>query len=913
MEKTEGTFVLSAVMLAVATATAASSLDAAGRKTFQEPPMPSGIETNRPYEIVWAGRTHDDHPSLLPFTDASGWTVQASNAVATLETSRDRLLFGGATCRFTCRATGPNPTITLMPPAPVKAKGAFDTLTWWIYGMGRTWRKPHIPMRIAANFTSASGEPFSVSLPKVNHSEWFLLHQSLSEAQRALAKDGAQLVSFTVTGTTNDVDKSVYFNSFCAFKEELKPLSYRPRAKRPYRVFPAADVGTNTGEGELPFPNSPLGVIPRAAATDDLVFRLPKKASTWDDMAFSWKGGPWIQFAKRGGLFFDDGGKELVALPETETVVVTNSVAPLDVVLRSVHKGKDGRAFRTEVRFHVVGRSLVADVQSEGDVGEVRFGGWGAPGAELVPVPYYTYIPWGHGLRPQILWAMLGGRPFFHAAILDWTQSTCSVPLGGSVRDGLPMSNYGAVYKKKTDGTRNRCFERLVYAFSDRFEDVLPEIPNPKSPWMHVTGKGVWVSHKASVRADDIAHWRARRARGLKHLIVTDHETGWRDGKESFTFRTEPAPGKGGNRGQYEYARVMIDELGYVYGPYNNFTDFAPVNAHWSPDRVIRLPDGALQDAWDRCYAPKPAYAVEACEDITPRIQEKFRFNCAYCDVHTSPSPWWRVDYDARVPGAGTFAATFYSWGEIMLIQKKVWNGPVYSEGGMHHIYCGLTDGNYGQDMSYRMPVRPWIVDYDLLKMHPLCCNFGIGAPYMFYEDVKPPPDEDVAIDRFLAATVAFGHPGFLVSTRTDPKLAEKRENRSYFMVQALAARYTQATAEEIRYLDADGKAYPTSEAIANGVYRRSQVRVRYSDGTVVESNGSMTEPMLLADGTSLPPNGYRGRSGDGQVEVFSGLIGRRRIDRAVSPEYVFLDGRGVKTVFPEGEATDQVIKIIKE
>ncbi len=43
----------------------------------------------------------------------------------------------------------------------------------------------------------------------------------------------------------------------------------------------------------------------------------------------------------------------------------------------------------------------------------------------------------------------------------------------------------------------------------------------------------------------------------------------------------------------------------------------------------------------------------------------------AYCDVHTAVAPWDRVDYDRRVPGAGTFAATFYSYGEIMLHQKN--------------------------------------------------------------------------------------------------------------------------------------------------------------------------------------------------------------------------------------------------
>ena len=43
---------------------ASLSANAWSRKTFQEQSLPSGAEANRPYEIVWAGRTQDDHPSL---------------------------------------------------------------------------------------------------------------------------------------------------------------------------------------------------------------------------------------------------------------------------------------------------------------------------------------------------------------------------------------------------------------------------------------------------------------------------------------------------------------------------------------------------------------------------------------------------------------------------------------------------------------------------------------------------------------------------------------------------------------------------------------------------------------------------------------------------------------------------------
>ena len=127
-------------------------------------------------------------------------------------------------------------------------------------------------------------------------------------------------------------------------------------------------------------------------------------------------------------------------------------------------------------------------------------------------------------------------------------------------------------------------------------------------------------------------------------------------------------------------------------------------------------------------------------------------------------------------------------------------------------MYCGLTDGNYAQDQNYRISDNPWLVDFDLLRLHPLCCNFGMGNPGMFYPNKSAPTNNVVATDRFLAAaTVAFGHPGFL--------LYNADMERSYFMVQQLAARYTMADAVEIRYVDAEGRAHETSDAVASGVF----------------------------------------------------------------------------------------------
>ena len=219
----------------------------------------------------------------------------------------------------------------------------------------------------------------------------------------------------------------------------------------------------------------------------------------------------------------------------------------------------------------------------------------------------------------------------------------------------------------------------------------------------------------------------------------------------------------------------------------------------------------------------------------------------------------------------------------------------MYSEGNHHFWYSGLTDGNYAQDRGYDIPDMPWLVDLDLRKMHDLCCNFGMGAESMFYGRDEPggttAEEKDAYTDRFLAATVAFGHPGFLATAGGFDKTL-----RSYYMLQQLHSDYTQVSVRSIRYLDAQGKLLDTSAAVATGAYKRSQIVTEYANGTVTVVNGSRAERMKLPEmQLDLPPNGYAGWTKDKKITVYSGDSGpgTPRYDRSVSPAYLYVDGRG--------------------
>lgn len=327
---------------------------------------------------------------------------------------------------------------------------------------------------------------------------------------------------------------------------------------------------------------------------------------------------------------------------------------------------------------------------------------------------------------------------------------------------------------------------------------------------------------------------------------------------------------------------------------------------------MTRRQDGNLLQAWNRCYAPKPAFINEACEAILPVLQRKFSFNTAYCDVHTCVTPWERTDYDARVPGAGTFAATFYAYGELLDFERRTLGGPVWSEGGCHYMYCGLADGNYAQDQPYRPADNPWLVDFDLRRMHPLANNFGMGSPDMFYPRSSRPADKDAWIDRFLAATVAFGHLGFFI------KGDHANEEQSYFMLIGTGRRYCKAYADEIRYADAAGNLLDTSAAVASGIYRRSQVAVKYTDGTQTASNGSKERNMAFRrDGRwlVLPPNGFFALAGDGSACVVSGAKWQDggRLDLSVAPEYAYLNAHGARTVTPFGGTDGRMYRLLND
>jgi hypothetical protein len=239
-----------------------------------------------------------------------------------------------------------------------------------------------------------------------------------------------------------------------------------------------------------------------------------------------------------------------------------------------------------------------------------------------------------------------------------------------------------------------------------------------------------------------------------------------------------------------------------------------------------------------------------------------------------------------------------------MLHQQRIWNGPVFSEGGNHYYYDGLVTGSYADDRGYDLANDAWLVDFDLLKLHPLGCDIGLGNPGSFVAALSGVPDEK-DWDRYFAGTIAFGHIGKFFEPSGKP---DGLPVRSYFMLQQLQSSYARALVKEIRYADSNNRLLDVSSAVATGAYRRSQIRITYDNGLVVWVNGHRNEDWVIGD-IRLPPSGYYAKDPDGRLIVFSGLTdSNHRVDMVHSEAYDYLDGRGRWWRTPWGGADGQLI-----
>lgn len=884
------------------------------KPALNEPAQPAQTGA-RPYEMSWASRREEREP-LFGFEDLTGWTVSSEKgADAELVRTNEQAMWGHYVGKLTYTGNSAEGRAIIRPRKPIPIPQAFDCINFWIYGNVWEWApEPGTPMvDVSVLITDSSGKESLIPLTRVRWKEWWLAHKKLGSPM-----EGASFSGVEVRGINNAEARSIFFDSIYFYKESLKPLTFQPRPARNLTLFPGQDQGLNgTGKGKLPFPTREETILPTnfekgwnntvsqtAPGKYEFTYRAkdcevkylyePETGSLGEIAAY-------VNGNKACRPMFGGGVEGENSKVRTGRLVKASLDG--DVVTAEFDLGD-----RTTARYslRIWQKSLVIDFICRGPeacgvaLGEFR----DVVNPKLVLNPFLTF----GGSNPRVLCFGDIKDPRFASVWVDWYRSNGSQLWSREwASEASAQINGGVRYVQRTDGKRNDLFERVFLTVSPTFEETLPTIANPPSPRGKEAGERLW---QESWGPDNYAkqHERSKmlRSYGIDMLTQCNHEITWRDGGESFTLRTKAAPGKGGDEALKKYVADQ-KSLGWRSGLYTNYTDFAPVNEHWDEDYVQLTPEGEWRPAWPRNYALKPSRAVELDAKLAPQIQNKYGSNAAYTDVHTAVAPWAYCDFDARVPGAGTFAATFYAYGELLWNDQKVY-GPIWSEGTYHWLYAGLASGNYGlQYGGVDLSKEPLNVAFDLLKIHPLECDIGMPWTGGFFKSPgwDKPENIDRSIDQFIATTIAYGHIGWLV----EELHGIQRTCRSYYMLQQLQKRYAMRRPVLIEYVHEKRGALSASQAITEGLMQDSALHVLYDGGLHVFVNPTGKD-IRLDKRIVLPAWGWWAyQSGSESFEEVSGLVEGvgHRIDYVESPEYAYLDGRGQPTEYSGLGATGAV------
>jgi len=521
------------------------------------------------------------------------------------------------------------------------------------------------------------------------------------------------------------------------------------------------------------------------------------------------------------------------------------------------------------------GKSLVFSVACDRPlISGLRGGDWGPTmRRRQVLLPYYSSPVW-----------FLTRENLFAGSFLDWTAS------GASSQDGTR-----AAYDARTDGTRNLLRERLVYTAAWHLAETLPNIPNPPSPFRaDLSGRimlDIWGGSFPSIQA----HLHALAASGLGPAAAILHD--WqRDGYDNGLPAHVPAnPKLGGDPAMV----ILVKEAqtdGIEVALHENYVDYYPNFEGFKDADIARAPDGGRVRAWynpgtkTQSFAVKPSRILPLAQTQGPEIVRRYGSAACYLDVNSAVPPWFHVDADSGQPGAGEFKTVRDAHRALWTYERGLHHGPVFGEGNNHWYWSGDLDGveaQFGQGWHDGAGTSaPLLVDFDLLKIHPLEFNHGMG----YYERWwAHGPDARRGLlsllDQYRMQEAAYGHQGFLGGEAWhDPALVWLETH----LMRPLTVRTALAGPVAIDYFNGRRWLDTTAAAKSDAPDAWSRVRIRYGSGLTVWANGGAS-PLRVGGGT-LPPNGWLA-SGAGLTAgttLRSGVVS----DMAETGDSVFVNAR---------------------
>ncbi len=480
----------------------------------------------------------------------------------------------------------------------------------------------------------------------------------------------------------------------------------------------------------------------------------------------------------------------------------------------------------------LVGKTLALAVTcDQPSVTALDAGAWGpVVRRRQVAVPYYTGAVY-----------YLSQEGLFANASLDWTASAASSHNGTK-----------ATYDSLTDGTRVLLNERVLFTAAWHLAEVLPNPPNPPSPWRDFLANKVVLDIWGGTFTNIAGNLLRLADYGITNCVALIHN--WqRSGYDNALPMHYPAnPAYGGDAGMSNLVATGAS-LGIRCALHENYVDYYPNYDFFNTNDIALDSAGQLQLAWYNAgthiqsFAEKPNAILRLAATQSP------------VDSHAATAPaqttsmsiarcrpgftWTNAQREA---GAGRLSRVWDIHRQLWAYERATHRGPVFGEGNNHWYWSGCLDGVEAQFGS-GWPgnggfTAPLAVDFDLLKIHPLQFNHGMGYysrwwPTESYQtNWGGGPAPMVVLDRYRMQEAAFGHAGFLDSSiYANLPLAWLEEH----LLSPVMARYATARPVEILYENGGAWLDATAMAKLGQDASNNRVRVRYENGLVLTANGT--------------------------------------------------------------------------
>lgn len=868
------------------------------------------VEGKRPYELKDRG---PDFPIDLIFTDADAWVFHSSGVEATAALSGQEVIWSpgslrvrysapprpdlpsnspviGIGGRMAGKPVGGSGRFNVRPRQPIAITKKFDAMQMWV---NADMHFKSNPPTLYVEFIDGDGKTLKLRSATVNWMYWFLTYVPIpANAKRPLSFNG-----FSVEGLVNTAPLDLYFDAISFIQAPRTPITPK------------------VWDEPLPFPTTTDTILPSirskvdnaltvngdtytfTCATDDgpVQYTYKPNSGTLADVAvLTSNEGVWQPFDNSSFEIYGEDGLPFNQI--TRTLIEIRREG--NMVVSRWRVASKNKTFVLSYTFEVKGKTLMITVAA--DQPAIRL--FTAGRIANIPAPRIMLVPYAKYTRyPQV--NVLITPKNFAAIDFDLYNTESSAFYGADTVTGNSAAIFGGVlYEPNTAGKLETFKEKIFLTVSNHFDEILRNIPNPASPNREDLRTNLFVSrmHYGGPVNDydtEITLWQKLKAMGMDRLLIRFHADFWRS-RESFTYKTQATPSKGGDKKAFEFLSKLRD-LGYRYGLYTDYMLMSPLSEFWKPDYAALAPDGDRSDDSYSAYFVKPALGPEIHEIAARKVHEKFGTSLSYNDQMSQANCGW-IEFDARVPRTTQQKTTLNSYGRIMLNDRIIHQGPTYSEGGYNSIWAGLTDASYAQTFE---PDAPAVVDFALLKIHPLCGDVGYDL------------GSSLGDDRQLAMQVVYGNGGMLWAGPWGAHVDGMDYSslmRMYYMMQQLQYRYVMEPVKSIAYFD--GNEFVDSDTALHGdAWKRGQVKTVYRNGLVTITNANPGETLKVSCNKTayeLHPYGFIAYAPDG-FWASSTTENGHKIDWVKSDAYIYCDPYGVK-IERNGVEVDRQTAVVK-